>query len=185
MLQLLSNQQIDPFIVQSIAVALATLGERSVVKHLLDLLSAGQQLTPEMLQSITLALGVLGKRYMSPNLLPLLADERITPLVRQSIAHTLGALGDHAVVPALCALLSDKTIDYSVRQSIVYAIEQLANDENALTTLIKLLLQSDADAADDIHRVLWTVSRRVGVRVLLTNKQIEIVKWSDMQVPWQ
>lgn len=184
MLQLLSNQQIDPFIVQSVAVALARLGERSVVKHLLDLLSAGLQLSPEMLQSVTLALSVLGKRYMPPNLLPLLSDGRVTPNVRQSIAHTLGALGDHSVVPTLCVLLSDKTIDYSVRQSIVYAVEQLANDEDTLTTLIKLLPQSNADAADDIHRVLWTVSRRMGVKILLTNKQIEVVKWSDMRVSW-
>ena len=175
LLRLLSNQQIDHLLRQNIALALGMLGERSVVPNLLALLSVGQQLTPEIRQSVTLALGILGKRNVAPNLLPLLSNEQIDPFVRQSIANTLGALGERSVVPEMCSLLANEHIDYSVRQSTVYALEQLATDELSVNTLANLLLKSDI--ADDIHRVLWTVSRRAGVRICIMNTRVEVIKW--------
>ena len=77
-------------------------------------------------------------------------------------------------------MLKDEQINLYVRIYIAKAIEILVQqDDQALYPLVALLTTSDI--RDTIHHVLWTLSRRNGVRILLSDDteggQFKFVKW--------
>ena len=78
-------------------------------------------------------------------------------------------------------LLANQQVDQFVRRSIAEALESLVNDERTIRALVELLATSDI--ADDIHRALWSASRRVGIRISMTHgpegEHLELVKWSS------
>ena len=210
---LLSNQQIDSTVRQSIAQALGEFSECSVVPELLKLLAdpqlelvlqksyfdvigniderpGGTEIRLELFKWLTnqeermdLAkkLGKLSDRSIVPDLLQLLSNSQLHMNVRKNIASTLVKLGERSVVPELLKLLLDSRLDLNVREVAISTLGQFVDDEATARTLAAFLQQSDI--ADYIHQALWTISRRVGLRIFVLNepigKKLEIVKWEN------
>ncbi len=109
----------------------------------------------------------------------LIANKKISENVLGKIAEALGHLGEKSLAGELVRLLTNEQIGRSVRGSIAGTIETLAHDETVVQSLAKLLPNSDI--AKIIHRVLWTLSRRFGVRIFMVNgadgRQIRVAKW--------
>ncbi len=109
----------------------------------------------------------------------MLANERISWSVRWRIANALGKLGEKSIIGELMWLLTNKQIRESVRKDIAKTIETLACDETVVQSLAELL--SSSDIAEAIHRTLWTLSRRFGVRIFMVDgadgKRIKVAKW--------
>jgi len=102
----------------SIATALGTLGERSVVPDLLRLLS-NQQLDDYVRRSIAAALGTLGDRSVAPDLLRLLSNQQLDPNVRTSIAQSLGILANDAEsVRVMATVLPTSNIADSIHRAL-------------------------------------------------------------------
>ena len=166
-----------------IASALGTLGERSVVPQLVTLLSNEQPGSDEF-ERIALALGKLGERTIAPYLVDILFDDRIERYtgydLRYEIADALGALGERAVVPQLVALLFYNQVDNRVRMKTATILSSLVESEEQVHILATHL--SSSDIADSIHSALWTMSRRLELRILVGNgpgnKQVEVAKLS-------
>jgi HEAT repeat protein len=176
---MLSNEQINWNVRGSIAVALGSLGERSVAPVLVSMLS-NEQINSGVHQSIAGVLGLLGERSVAPALVSMLSNEQIDTGVHQSIAGALGSLGERSVAPALVSMLSNEQINWNVRWSIAGALGSLVGDEKDIQKLVALLPSSDI--ADRIHSSLWTLSLRMGVRILVVDnaggQQLKVVKWS-------
>jgi predicted NACHT family NTPase len=178
LLRLLSDKRVDKDVGIVIGGCFSELGDRTVIPDLLRLLS-DEQVNPYVRSMVAWSLGELGDRTVAPDLLRLLSEKQGHFFLRQSIADALGKLGERNVALELLRLLSDKRVDWQVRQGIARTLEQLTNDESSLHALAELLPRSDI--ADNIYRTLWTASRQVGFRLLVTNgqedKRIEVVKW--------
>ncbi|HZR41041.1 MAG TPA: HEAT repeat domain-containing protein [Ktedonobacteraceae bacterium] len=179
LVKLLADGQLDRFVRVRVTLALGEIGERAVIADLVKLL-ADEQLDLSVRLRTALALGKMGDRSVAADLLKLLADEQLDFLVRGSIVEALGQLGERAVVADLVKLLDNRPLDRFVRRSIASALETLVQDEATVRSLVTLLPTSDI--ADSIHHTLWTISRRIGVRIFMIDdgageKQIKIVKW--------
>jgi HEAT repeat protein len=110
-----------------------------------------------------------------PELLQLLADERVDSYMRRDITSTLGRLGERTVVPELLRLLADEQVKASVRENIAEALGSFADDEATVRRLAAIL--ADATIKDAVYSALWKVSQRAGLRVLRDGEgEIEIVK---------
>lgn len=177
LLQLLFEEQILQQEPQKIADVLSRSNDHSVVPDLLHLLSEEQVNTFMRQLTVSSLVGESGLLPVSELARPD-AIGKINKFAHQIIAQALGTLGEPSIVPDLLNLLSNKEIDQDVRKSIAQALGQLANDETTVQALAQFLQTSDI--ADEIYRVLWTVSRRIGVRVFKANGQVgnlvEIVK---------
>ncbi|HJT55547.1 MAG TPA: HEAT repeat domain-containing protein [Ktedonobacteraceae bacterium] len=177
LLQHLFEEQILQQEPQKIADVLSKSDDQSVVPDLMHLLSEEQVNT--LMRQLTVS-SLVGESSSLPvsELAGPDAIEKINKVAHQIIAQALGTLGEPSIVPDLLNLLSSKEVDRDVRKSIAEALGQLANDETTVQSLAQLLQTSDI--ADEIYRVLWTVSRRVGVRVFLAKGQmsnlVEIIK---------
>jgi NACHT domain len=151
----------------------------TIITHLFEILTT----TPYSLtrQQMAETLFSIGGAEINKHLLMLLSNRQINRDVRSSIASALGQLGERSVAHDLVPLLSNKQIDTSVRTRITVALGMLINDEMIVHSLAELI--SKSDIADDIHRVLWSMSRQAGVRIYLSDgpkgKHLEIVKWSS------
>ena len=66
-----------------------------------------------------------------------------------------------------------------MRWSIANALSNLGDDDTTIYALATFLEISNI--SDDVYTALWKVSRRVGLRVLMTDtpegKNIELAKW--------
>ncbi len=98
---------------------------------------------------------------------------------RWSIADALGTLGEKSIVPDLLALLSNEQLSEGLRRSIAGALGELPQDELIVQFLVRLLATSDIP--DVVYQLLWTTSRRIGVRIIPTpgteGVQFAVVKW--------
>ena len=132
-----------------------------------------------MYVSVALALSHLGEHPVMLTLIPVLANEQVDPLMRGNLALTISSWGDQSVVSALVEILSNKHTHQYVRQNIAEAISKLANSEETMDALATLLQTSEI--ADAVHHALWTISRRIGVRLFIPDdskeNKLEIVKW--------
>jgi len=76
-------------------------------------------------------------------------------------------------------MLANEQIEKNVRENIARTVGVLGHDETIIQSLAELL--PDSDIAGVIHSTLWTLSRRVGVRIFMVEgadgKQIKIAKW--------
>ena len=177
LLALLTDTTLHSYVRRGIANALGTLGERSIAPALLALLK-DTTLHPDVRGGIAQALGTLGDRTIAPALLALLQDTTLHPDVRWNIAQALGTLGERSVVPALLALFTDTTLDIFVRTGIAQSLGNLIEDPATLADAVSLVQSSEV--ADDIFSSVWKASRRMGVRVYVTDEptgkqEIEIV----------
>jgi len=140
-----------------------------------------EQINNDVRYSIADALGKSSERFIIPQLVHMLPHEQINRFVRQGIAITLGELGERSIVPQLLQMLPDEQIDSEVRLRIVQAMQTLAQEEVDVRSLAVLLPASDI--ADHIHDALWTISRRVGVRIFMRHEngedRVEVVKWNS------
>jgi HEAT repeat protein len=129
-------------------------------------------------QNIAWALGELGERSVAPDLMKLLAEGFFDLSLRSEIARALGKLQESSIVPDLLDLLA-KEKDYIFwRWTLIETIEQVAEDESTILRLFELL--GDPDLADKVYKALWTISRRIMVRLSVTKgvkKKLKIVKW--------
>lgn len=84
------------------------------------------------------------------------------------------------MVPHLLELLKNGRVDSYVRESVAYALAGLIDKEEDVQSLANLLAGSGQDIPNSIYRVLWSASRRVGVRVLVRNEagkeRLEVVR---------
>lgn len=174
LVELLSNRQVDVTVQCRIADALSKLGERSVARDLVQLLS-NWRVDMSVRKRIALALGDLGERSVAQDLVHLLFNKHVDIEVQEFIASALGSLDETSVVPDLLQLLSNKNISIGIRHNIASAIGKLADDEETVHSLAALIQKSDV--ADDIHRALWTVSRKARVRVIVVEGVLEIINW--------
>jgi len=143
------------------------LDEHAIASQLVELLS-DEQLGWPVRQSIAYALGQLGERSVAPQLVELLSDKQLDVQLHERIAGALGRIGEPSIVPRVVQLLSDEQLNSSVRQCIVEALSTLATDEATIQALAALLPTSDM--ADSIHHLLWTMSRRIGVRIFVADR---------------
>ena len=67
----------------------------------------------------------LGERSIVPDLVRLLADEKLDFLARGSIALALGTLGERSIAPELVRLFADEKLDFDVRGRIADALGTL------------------------------------------------------------
>ena len=180
LLERFANLKADLLVKPSIAVTLATLGERSVVAFLLEYLS-DQHIDQDTHIRIVDALGALGERSVLPTLLQYLINPKIERSIRRNIAGALGVLGEHSVIPRLLSLISNPQIPRDIREQIIDSIGQLADDEVTAHALASQLQMSDMTNA--IHKAMWKVSQRAGVRIFMTDgqtgQQIEIAKFGN------
>jgi HEAT repeat protein len=177
LVHMLPNEQIDASVRWDIASALGNLGDKSVVPQLVHMLP-NEQIDASVRWQIAATLGNLGDKTIVPQLVQMLPNKQIDAFARRSIASALGTLGDKTVVPELVHMLPNKQIYTFVRQSIADALASLLDDERSVRDIAAILLQSDI--ANSIHRLLWTVSRQIGVRIFVSDgpggKQLEVVK---------
>ncbi len=180
LVDLLSDAQVNVSVRERIALALGALGERSVVPQLLALLS-NQQVDLHVRMNIALALGALGELAVAPHLVALLSNQQVDLNVHWRIARALGALGERAVVSQLIDLLSNQQVDLNVRGRIATSLSSLVESKKHVSLLAELLWTSDF--ADAIYSTLWIISRRLGLRILVSNgterQQVKIVKLSE------
>jgi len=167
LVELLSDEQLGWPMRQSIAYALGRLGERAVAPQLVELLS-DERINSRVRESIAYALGQLGERSVAPQLVELLSDKQLDVQLHERIAGALGRIGEPSIVPRVVQLLSDEQLNSSVRQCIAEALSTLATDEATIQALAALLPTSDM--ADSIHHLLWTMSRRIGVRIFVADR---------------
>jgi NACHT domain/HEAT repeats len=149
-----------------------------VIARLFDLL----EITPYWMtkEQAAQALAEIGGQKVNEQLLGLLANERVDLNVRGRIAAALGALGERSVVPQLLGLLANERVDRFVRGDIADALAGLIDNEEDVRSLATLLPRSNAAITVNIHRALWSASRRIGVRVLVRNEagkeRLEVVR---------
>jgi len=178
LVQMLANEQTSNHVRIKIADALGELGEKSVARDLIQLL-ANEQIRLGVGGSIVDALGELGEKSVAAELVHLLANEQIFWYVRERIASVLGQLGEKSVVAELIQMLANEQISENLGENIAKTIETLAYDESIVRSLAELLPNSDI--AETIHSVLWTLSRRFGVRIFMVDgadgKRIKVAKW--------
>jgi NACHT domain len=148
---------------------------QEIITQLFNVLSTSpyglaQQQTAEALAEIG---GGVNER-----LLQLLPNEQFNSTVRISIAIAVGKLGEKKAVDELVQMLPNEQIDLPVRWSIAIALTLLLSDERSVSDLAAMFLQSDI--SDSIYRLLWTVSRQVGVRIFMNDgpegKKLEVIK---------
>ena len=125
-----------------------------------------------------------------PDLLGLLANEKIDSSVRVTVAETMGektatprfptpipvgreatealrSLGDRSKTPQLLALLHDRELDRSIRLKIVEALGALGDDRITAEGLAALL--DDEEIGSDVYQALFLVSQRIEARVFVRN----------------
>jgi HEAT repeat protein len=202
LMQILFDQQLDEEVCRSITITLGMLGERSVMSDLMQLLS-NQQLNEEVRVNTTYAMGILRERSLALELMRLLSDElvlfdrmsRVT--VGEAIVDLLGVLGERSVIPGLISLLSDQRFARFAKadetdslfaqgrsnlySKIVDTLEQLVDDEASVQALVeRMLLTSSPNQADRLYAGLWTISKRMGLNIFITDsnleRQIEVIR---------
>jgi HEAT repeat protein len=123
--------------------------------------------------NIALALGELGERGVVPQLVGLLSNKEVSEYVRGNIALALGELGEHGVAPQLVGLLSNEQVSKSVCARIADMLPLVVENEAEIVTMTSLLPTSNSNIANSIYLALWTVSRRLGLRILVSNESGE------------
>ncbi len=177
LVQLLTDNSLDENVRASIAHALISIGDLSILHDLVRII--GDERVNKALRSLLVYdLGELGERSVAPQLVQLLTNNSLDWEVGQTIAYALDELGERSVVPQLVKLLEGTQLDLFISKRIADALTQLVNDEETVHTLAAILLTSNI--ADSIHRMLWTLCHKVGVRIFVTDgpagKQLEVVK---------
>ncbi len=177
---MLTDQQLEEAVRIRIVYVLEKVGERSIVPQLMGMLT-DQQLEESVRRSIVEALAGLGEKSVVPQLVQLLTDKQLEEAFRFRIAYAIGALGEKSVVPQLVQLLTDKQLEETYRRIIASDLTFLAYNEEHIHLLATCFLTSDI--ADTIYRVLWELSRKVGVRIFAADgvegKRLEVVKLSS------
>lgn len=181
LLQLLSDDTLNVVLRGWITEALGVLGERTVIPDLVQLLS-NEGLDKQLRGWITEALAELKAREVASDLVHVLSDKRLDNEVRGYICWALKELGEQRVIPDLVGLFSDETLDMTVQKRIAEALGKLVDDERTVHTLALMLLSSTfPDRADEIHKMLWMISQRMGMSLFLSEEsgepEIDIVKW--------
>ncbi len=181
--EILSQPNLDALVGGAIADALGRFGEPSIASHLLTLLS-NPGINHTIRGHIAIALAKLGEQTALSQMIHDLAENNLDPDVCRLIVDGIenlafGMRDRHSVISKLVSFLRKETgIDIDVRKHIAHSLERLVDDEEFIRELARQLL--DSDIADDIHQILWAISRKAGIRILLgdasTGKQIEVVK---------
>jgi hypothetical protein len=136
-----------------------------VISRLLHTLTHTQY---SLIQELTASvLAEVGGGEVNTNLIRLLADEQLDSGVRESIADALGTLGERTVAPDLVRLLADEQLHSGVRRKNAHVLGNLT-DDNAMVYALATFLEI-SNISDDVYTALWKVSRRVGLRVLMTD----------------
>jgi HEAT repeat protein/energy-coupling factor transporter ATP-binding protein EcfA2 len=173
LVKVLSSQQPGSSPYSTIALALGQLGERSIASQLVKVLSS-QQVSQDIIKSIIETLGYLDERSIATELVSHISDEHLDVSVRQSIADLLGQIGDSTVIPQLLALLFNEQILSSAHRKIAEISPSLVESKEQMHTLAMFL--PALDIASSIHKVVWTLSRRYGLRILI-NDNFEEKHW--------
>jgi HEAT repeat protein/GTPase SAR1 family protein len=159
---LLSNKYLNRVVRLRIAGALGQSGDRSIAPQLVSLLS-DEQLDWTLRTFIADSLGQLGEQSVVPHLVNLLSNKYLNTDVCESIAEALGQLGNRSVASQMIEMIVDEDLDKNVRKSIANALTTLINDVQQVRTLASMFFTSDIP--DSIYSALWTLSRKVGVRI--------------------
>ncbi len=176
LLDILFDFSIDPQVREAIVDALGRLGEQAVATKLFELLSQ-PDVELGVRGHIAYVLCLLRYAAVVPASLKLLTEEKLNLQIRWLIADSLGVLGEYIQPSEIIPLLSKAEIDPSVRRHLVDVLALIVDDEESVLELATLLQSSDI--ADGIHRTLWEVSRRIGVRIVMRAQEPEIVRWRD------
>jgi len=176
----------------SVAAALGSLGDKSVIPQLLRFLpdeKVDASIRWRIVDALA-ALGAMDDEAAVPDLLGLLSNEEIDSSVRVTVAEAMGertvtprlptpipvgreaakalrSLGDRSKVHQLLALLPDRELDRSVRLKIVEALGSLGDDRLTAEGLAALL--DDEEIGSDVYRALFLVGQRIGARVFAKN----------------
>jgi HEAT repeat protein len=156
-----SNERINANVRTSIATILGSLCD-SNDKQTLRRMHVDRELYPHVYRSLFTTRCRLGDTGTTTSLLRWLTDDKIELAERLNILDALAALQDNSIVPELLQLLEDTRTPEEVQQSIATILVQFANDATTISEIQQRLeaLLSRSTIADDIHRTLWTVSRR-------------------------
>jgi len=176
MLNILIDFSVDARVRQAVVNALGRLGEQAVAASLFRLLSY-PNVELNTCGHIVYVLCLLCYENVFPVVLKFLAEENLDLQIRWLIADSLSALGEKIQPSDIIPLLAKTEIHPSVRRHVAGVLAQIVNDEASVLELASLLPSSDI--ADDIHRILWVVSRRVGVRIVMRGQEPETIRWRD------
>ena len=134
----------DYGIQEKIAEVLGSLGDKSVVPELMDMLN-DQKRNECVRSSIALSLGRLGDRAVAPVLLQMLLETTTAPRMKLVIAQALTDLGDRSLVSDLLKQLQDETIDWQIRWLLTEILESL--QKSAIVPLREMLKNSNISQA--------------------------------------
>jgi HEAT repeat protein len=176
LLNIFSDFTVDSRVREAIVDALGRLGEQAVATGLYRSLSY-PNIELNTRSHIAYALCLLHYENAFPIVLKFLSEENLDLQIRCLIADSLRALGEKIQPSEMISLLAKAEIHPTVRRHIADVLAEIVNDEASVLELAVLLQSSDI--ADDIHRTLWDVSRRIGVRIFMHNQGPEIIRWRD------
>jgi HEAT repeat protein len=114
----------DYGIQENIAEVLGSLGDKSVVPELMEMLR-DQKRDECVRSSIALSLGRLGDKSVAPVLLLMLLDKTTAPRMKLAIAQALKDLGDKSKASELLKQLQDETIDWQIRWLLTECLESI------------------------------------------------------------
>jgi HEAT repeat protein/uncharacterized membrane protein YciS (DUF1049 family) len=152
--------------------ALGLMNNRSILPDLTRLLEKEKQMS--ISSHVANAMAQLGDRKVIPLLLDLLSTATIDPNLQWHIIKTLGQMKERSAAPlllelrsvvlVLLELLSAPLRDSMLQMTILDVLGQLIDDEEMIQKLLPFL--SNPSLADQVHRILWAISRRTGKRIL-------------------
>ena len=134
----------DCGIQEKIAEVLGSLGDKSVVPELMEMLN-DQRRDECVRSSIALSLGRLGDKSVAPVLLQMLLNKTTAPRMKLAIAQALTDLGDKSLTGDLLKQLQDETIDWQIRWLLTEILESL--QKTAITPLKELLKSPNLNQA--------------------------------------
>ncbi|GHO47643.1 NACHT domain-containing protein [Ktedonospora formicarum] len=206
---LLKDSQQETIVRAQVAWALGKLSDKTLVGDVLTLLKDPQQNASVRGYSARV-LGNLGEESVVAYLLTLLKDPQEETIVRRQVARALGDLGDRSVVSDLQKLLKDPQEETIVRKLVLWTLCKLgekpfvsdlisptpASLGSNEIAILENITQTERDIylcaclitkrkfADEIHRALWTISRREKYSIYLLRwnrlKFVRVRHWSTL-----
>jgi hypothetical protein len=143
--------------------ALGKMRDRAVA-HKLVVLLADERLGYSVRRRIAETLGLFGDSSAVGELLRLFIEEQANEGMRLSIVQVAGQLGGPSIAGELVLLLANPGTGPTLRNAIVAALVPLVNDAETVEAILPFLPYQDM-LPEQMYGALWTISRRVGVRL--------------------